>query len=72
MTPPRCTCGRFLTAARPVTAYDTEAYGGGPYLAEVRGDCSRCGPDVVAAHGWWMAWDAWFADPDVAAAVEAS
>jgi len=30
-----------------------------PYLKEVRGDCSRCGPDVVAGEGWWNCWDYW-------------
>ena len=53
------TCGRFLAATRPVVKEHGEGYAWGEYVADVRGNCSRCGEDVAAASGWWHSWDAW-------------
>ena len=55
----QCRCGRFLGNTRPVTATEGEGYSWHEFIREVRGDCSRCGPDVLAGPGWWMSWDAW-------------
>jgi hypothetical protein len=57
--PIQCRCGRILAHTRPVTATDGEGYSWHEFIKEVRGDCSRCGSDVIAAHGWWLSWDAW-------------
>jgi hypothetical protein len=56
----QCCCGRFLSRARPVIVIRGEGYSRGECLSEVRGDCGRCGEDVPAGQGWWLAWDAWF------------
>jgi hypothetical protein len=54
----QCKCGRFLAHATARAA----AHHYGAYLADVRGDCSRCGPDSQATtegDAWWWSWDAW-------------
>lgn len=55
----QCRCGRFL--ARPYALSDSmgEGYSFRIFLADVRGDCRRCGPGVQAMRGWWWSWDAW-------------
>ena len=57
----QCKCGRFL--AKPYAKCDSggEGYAWHMFLADVRGDCKRCGPDVQAmrGEGWWWSWDAW-------------
>ena len=55
----QCRCGRFLAHARPVVKAEGAGYAWHEFIAEVRGDCSRCGQDVNAAAGWWFDWDAW-------------
>jgi uncharacterized protein (DUF983 family) len=56
-------CGRFLAAARPVVEQSGEGYAWHEYLADVRGNCKRCGDDVPASRDgdfpWWLQWDAW-------------
>ena len=59
----QCKCGRFL--AKPYALSDSrcEGYSWRMFLADVRGDCKRCGPDVQATREgdtcWWWSWDAW-------------
>ena len=59
----KCRCGRFLARPRASAATRGEGYNFTVYLADVRGDCSRCGPDTQAAREgdamWWWDWDAW-------------
>ena len=56
----QCRCGRFL--AKPHATCATNEWGDW-HLDDVRGDCSRCGPDVQADREgdniWWWSWDAW-------------
>jgi hypothetical protein len=59
----QCQCGRFLANPRAKSSRTLD-----PYLADVRGDCSRCGPDVQASKhddAWWWSWDAWKWPADV-------
>jgi hypothetical protein len=59
----QCGCGRFLADAHAVIGIRFMD----PYIHDVRGDCSRCGPDVPATHegeAWWFDWDAWDIDED--------
>lgn len=55
----QCACGRFLANTR----YWVTVSGFDAHLSDVRGDCSRCGPDVQASRTgddtWWWSWDAW-------------
>jgi hypothetical protein len=55
----QCRCGRFLADAHPVVKVHVNSYDAGEYVADVRGNCSRCGDDVPATPGWWHSWDAW-------------
>ena len=56
----QCRCGRFLAKAHAISGQEGEGYSWHMFLADVRGDCRRCGPDVQAARGgWWWSWDAW-------------
>ena len=55
----QCNCGRFMARAHPVLGWRDGGYSAGEYIADVRGDCSRCGADIPAAPGWWHSWDAW-------------
>jgi hypothetical protein len=59
----QCKCGRYLAAARPVLGYYPESasyIAGEAYIADVVGDCSRCGPGVQAHEDdWHHSWDAW-------------
>lgn len=56
----QCRCGRFLANVFARSAAKGEGYSWHEYLADVRGNCSRCGPDSQAApEGWWWSWDAW-------------
>lgn len=64
----QCRCGRFLAGARPVVKAEGGGYGWHEFIAEVRGNCSRCGKDAEAAGGWWFSWDAWTWDDESAAA----
>ena len=63
MTGIQCKCGRFLANARALSGASGEGYAFHVFLADVRGDCSRCGPDTQAAREgqncWWWSWDAW-------------
>jgi hypothetical protein len=68
-----CKCGRFLAKPHAVTGTGGEGYSWHMFVADVRGDCSRCGPDVeamrpgVADCAWWWDWDAWKWPPEVEA-----
>jgi hypothetical protein len=56
----QCACGRFLARPRATADSEGEGYSWHMFLADVRGDCSRCGLDVQASRsGWWWSWDAW-------------
>ena len=53
---------RYLAKAHPILGIDVD---GG--IEDVRGDCSRCGPDVRALESvdaWWLSWDAWKWGPE--------
>ena len=71
MTGIQCACGRFLSRARAECDHEGEGYAWHMYLSDVRGDCTRCGPNVQAARGtdssWWWSWDAWKWPPEVEA-----
>lgn len=55
----KCGCGWFLGNVGYVVRIQMLD----PYLAEVRGDCKRCGDNVEASREgdgvWWYDWDAW-------------
>ncbi len=56
------TCGRFIANARPIVEQRGEGYSWTEYLADVRGDCKRCGNVSASREGdftWWLSWDAW-------------
>lgn len=55
----QCKCGRFLGRPYVQSAAEGEGYGWHEFVSDVRGDCSRCGPDVPAAPGPWWDWDNW-------------
>ena len=58
----KCKCGRFLAKPRATSDQAGEGYSWHEFLADVRGDCSRCGPDVQASRegeAWWWDADAW-------------
>jgi len=58
----QCRCGRYLAKAHAIAGRSPGDYGDW-CLADVRGDCSRCGTDVQAGREgdmcWWWAWDVW-------------
>jgi hypothetical protein len=57
---PPCKCGRFLANAHATCGFGGEGYSWHAYVADVRGDCKRCGNDTQAMQGtWWWSWDAW-------------
>jgi hypothetical protein len=61
-----CKCGRFLANAHATCGIKGEGYSGHVFVAEVRGDCKRCGPDVQAMRdGWHWSWDAWRWPPEM-------
>lgn len=61
----QCRCGRFLARPRATADSAGEGYSWHMFLADVRGDCSRCGPNAqamrpgVGRDTWWWSWDAW-------------
>ena len=66
MSAPPCKCGRFLAGARAIPGTGGEGYSWHLFVADVRGDCKRCGEDVQAMPGgWWHAWDAWTWPPEM-------
>jgi hypothetical protein len=61
-----CKCGRFLAKPRAEPGTGGEGYSFHVFVADVRGDCKRCGPGVQAMRdGWWWAWDAWTWPPEL-------
>ena len=60
-----CKCGRFLANAHAICGSAGEGYGWHAFVADVRGDCKRCGPDVQAMHGSWWSWDMWRWPPEM-------
>jgi hypothetical protein len=55
----QCRCGRFLSHVYAVTSVEGESYGRHELIIDVRGCCSRCGPEVEAAPGPWWDADTW-------------
>ena len=56
----QCHCGRYMANTHPIVRTRGEGYSWAEYVADVRGDCSRCGPDQQAHRGdWHWSADAW-------------
>ena len=72
----QCKCGRFLANVQATSGTAGEGYSWHEFLADVRGDCKRCGPDVQARRSedafgdsaWWWSADAWTWADEVEAA----
>lgn len=60
-----CKCGRFLANAHAIPGAEGEGYAWHAFVADVRGDCKRCGPDVQSMPGWHWSWDAWRWPPEM-------